>query len=68
MADKQSHHSTGKVEKSTSGKISKGMDSYNKKAMNVLVNKGHNAFVKHCFTHPKTGKPMSYSDMRGFYG
>ena len=46
----------------------KNMDKYNRKAAQVMVEKGHSAFIKHCFTHPETGKPMTYAEMRGFYG
>jgi len=69
MSDKQSKNKSIRVEKSTSDKnIIAGMDSNNKNAMKVLVNEGHNAFVRHCFTHPETGRPLSYAEMRGFYG
>ena len=44
------------------------MDDNNKKAIDVMATKGMDAAVKHMFTHPSTGKPMTYSQMRHFYG
>lgn len=46
----------------------KHMDKYNRKAAQIMVERGHSAFIKHCFTHPETGEPMTYAEMRGFYG
>ena len=44
------------------------MDNNNKKAMDVMATQGMDAAVKHMFTHPKTGKPMTYGEMRSLYG
>ena len=44
------------------------MNYNNKKAMNVMKNEGMEAAVEHMFKHPKTGKPMTYGEMRSFYG
>ena len=44
------------------------MNSLNKKALNVLREKGSEAFMKHVFTHPKNGRSLSYAKMREFYG
>lgn len=44
------------------------MNSQNKEAFNVLRKKGAEEFVKHVFTHPENGRPLSYAEMRGFYG
>lgn len=46
----------------------KGMDKYNKKAIEVFYTKGKKEFIEHVFKHPETGKRMSYSEMRSFYG
>ena len=45
-----------------------GMNSLNKKALNVLREKGLKAFVGHVFTHPENGRSLSYAEMRDFYG
>jgi len=44
------------------------MDDNNKIAANIMNTKGMDAAVEHMFKHPKTGKPMSYSEMRYYYG
>ena len=51
------------------------MDDNNKKAYDVLKNKGTDAAVKFMFKHPYEkdpvtgeGRAMSYSEMRSFYG
>ena len=44
------------------------MDDNNKKACNILATEGASAAVKHMFTDPKTGKPLSYAEMRSLYG
>lgn len=50
------------------GLFIKGMDEYNKKATEVLFTKSEEEFMEHVFKHPETGKPLSYSEMRSFYG
>lgn len=50
------------------GKFYNDMDSNNQKAMDVMATQGMDAAVKHMFTHPKTGKPMTYGEMRSLYG
>lgn len=49
-------------------KIEDYMDDNNKKAMEVAKTQGLDAAVKHMFTHPTTSKPMSYAEMRYYYG
>lgn len=44
------------------------MDEYNKKALEIGKTKGCDEMVKHMFKHPETGRPLSYSEMRMFYG
>ena len=44
------------------------MDVNNKTAANIMNTKGMEAAVEHMFKHPETGKPMSYSEMRYYYG
>ena len=44
------------------------MDKNNKKAMEIIIEKGIDAGIKHMFTHPKTGQAMTYSEMRRMYG
>jgi len=46
----------------------KGMDKNNKKALNIGKTKGEKAMIEHMFKHPKTGRPLSYGEMRMFYG
>jgi amino acid transporter len=38
-----------------------GMNKYNKKTL-------EKTFIEHVFNNPITEQPMSYSEMRGFYG
>lgn len=49
-------------------KLEDYMDDKNKKAMKIAKTQGLDAAVKHMFKHPTTGKPMSYSEMRYYYG
>jgi hypothetical protein len=44
------------------------MDVNNKTAANIMNTKGMEAAVEHMFKHPETGKPMTYSEMRYYYG
>jgi hypothetical protein len=44
------------------------MDANNKTAANIMNTKGMEAAVEHMFKHPETGKPMTYSEMRYYYG
>jgi hypothetical protein len=44
------------------------MDDNNKKAAEVMKTQGMDVAVKHMFTEPKTGKPLTYSEMRYLYG
>ena len=45
----------------------RGMNETNIRALEVLLNEGSNAFVKHCFTGDN-GEKLSYSEMRARYG
>ena len=45
-----------------------GMDERNKAALKVLQTEGTDAAVKHMFTDDKTGRQLSYSEMRSRYG
>ena len=45
-----------------------GMNEENKKALEVLNNKGKEEFMKHVFTDQETGRKLSYSEMRMRYG
>ena len=45
-----------------------GMDKRNQKALEVLVNEGSEAAVKHMFTDDVAGGQLSYSEMRSRYG
>ena len=49
-------------------KVSQNMDEYNKKAFKVMCTQPMEKAVEYMFTHPQTGKPMSYGEMRHFYG
>ena len=49
-------------------KAQKNMDNNNKKAAKVMMEKGPEEFVKHVFTDQKSGKQLSYSQMRSLYG
>ena len=44
------------------------MDEVNKKAMDVWEEDGMQAAVKHMFTDQKTGRQLSYAEMRSLYG
>ncbi len=45
-----------------------GMDDANKKAVNVMAEKGMEAAVNHMFTDEKSGRTLSYAEMRSRYG
>lgn len=44
------------------------MDDANKKAMDVMQKDGPKEAIKHMFTDQKTGRQLSYSEMRYLYG
>ena len=44
------------------------MDNTNKRALKVMVEEGVDAAVKHMFTDQKTGRALSYAEMRLCYG
>ena len=44
------------------------MNDTNKSAMDVMGSQGMKAAVKHMFTDQRTGKPLTYSEMRSLYG
>jgi len=44
------------------------MDSRNQKAAEVFKSEGVDAAVQHMFTDDKTGRKLSYSEMRMRYG
>ena len=44
------------------------MDDINKRALKVMVEEGVDAAVKHMFTDQKTGRALSYAEMRLRYG
>ena len=46
----------------------KDMDEANKNAADVLASQGSDAAVDHMFTDQKTGRKLSYAEMRGMYG
>ena len=48
--------------------LSAGMDETNKKALDVMKNKGMDAAIKHMFTDQESGRQLSYSEMRMRYG
>ena len=50
------------------GPFYKQMDSLNKAAVDVMANEGMNAAVNHMFTDVKTGRKLSYGEMRMRYG
>ena len=58
----------GSGEKLVNKQVYSQMDNNNKKAADVMVSKGVDAAVEHMFKHHNTGKPMSYSEMRYYYG
>ena len=52
-------------------KFQPGMDDINKKLVQKVIDAGEDGektFFKNVFTHPVTGKPMTYGEMRSFYG
>jgi hypothetical protein len=49
-------------------KIEDHMDDNNKKALKVMKTQGMEAAIEHMFKHPETGKPMTYGEMRYYYG
>lgn len=44
------------------------MNIYFTKACNIFKTKDTDAAIEYMFKHPETGKPLSYSEMRCFYG
>ena len=44
------------------------MDDTNKKAVNVMAEQGLEEAVKHMFTDEKSGRQLSYAEMRSLYG
>ena len=44
------------------------MDDNNKKALDVFAEKGADAAVSYMFTHPESGRQLSYGEMRMLYG
>ena len=44
------------------------MDNNNKKAADIMANKGINASVEYMFTNPNTGQKWDYAAMRAMYG
>ena len=48
--------------------IVNNMDDNNKTASHIMNTKCMEAAIEHMFKHPETGKPMSYSEMRYYYG
>ena len=46
----------------------KDMDEANKNAADVLASQGSDAAVDYMFTDQKTGRKLSYAEMRGMYG
>jgi len=49
------------------GGLNLEMDDKNKKAFNVFLEEGNQAFVKHVFTS-ESGEKLSYAEMRMMYG
>ena len=49
-------------------KFYEGMDDANKKAVNVMAEEGMEAAVKHMFTDEKSGRQLSYAEMRMRFG
>ena len=45
-----------------------GMDDANKKAVNVMAEEGMEAAINHMFTDEKSGRTLSYAEMRSRYG
>ena len=48
--------------------IERGMDEANRAALQVMANEGSAAAVKHMSTDQKTGRKLSYAEMRMLYG
>ena len=48
--------------------LSAGMDETNKKALDVMKNKGMDEAIKHMFTDQVSGRQLSYGEMRMRYG
>ena len=48
--------------------FAKAMDENNKKALDVMAKEGMDAAVKHMFTDQKSGRGLSYAEMRSRYG
>ena len=44
------------------------MDDTNRRAFTVMAEEGVDAAVKHMFTDQKTGRALSYAEMRSRYG
>lgn len=44
------------------------MDDNNKKAVEIWTTQGIDKAIEHMFTHPETGDPINYSEMRSMYG
>ena len=49
-------------------KFYEGMDDTNKKAVDVMAEEGMETAVKHMFTDEKSGRTLSYAEMRSRYG
>ena len=48
--------------------FAKAMDDNNKEALKVAAEEGMDAAVKHMFTDQKSGRQLSYAEMRSRYG
>jgi len=48
--------------------LKQNMDTNNSKIIDIWRTQGTKAAIHNMFTHPETGKPLSYSEMRSFYG
>jgi len=48
--------------------FAKAMDENNKKALDVMAKEGMDAAVKHMFTDQKSGRQLSYAEMRSRFG
>ena len=64
--EEQKQQKEEKVEEKKEG-LKLEMDDKNKKAFNVFLQEGNQAFVKHVFTGENRGQ-LSYSEMRMLYG
>ena len=67
ISESESHKKSESSKKSESQKKIY-MDKANQKAMNVWVNEGETAAIKHMFTDQETGRERSYAEMRMLYG